>query len=115
KKSWYENLLWPGTNVLEHADRLAAEGNIDAAIATYQKAVQLEPLRFEARWNLASLLARTNQFDAALEQYQFILDQWSHDRETQLAMVDVLTTAGRLDEAEKTLNELMATKPDDAE
>lgn len=115
RKRWQQDLLWPGSDVLKQADELAASGNIDGALVMYQKAVQLEPLRFEARAKLAALLARENKTDAALEQYDFILDQWSDDLPVLAAMADVLTAAGRFDEAEGRLAQMMEKAPNSGE
>ena len=53
---------------------LASRGQVDEAIAHYQKALEIEPDYAEAHYNLGSVLAGRGQVDEAIAHYQKALE-----------------------------------------
>lgn len=111
RKAVYTSQLWPGDNLLEHAEHLARQGEILQAIQVYVEIVRREPLRLGARQRLAELLTLNRDYGAALAQYQFLLDQSSQDAAIHQAMAKTCIQAGRLDDARQQLHQSLEIDP----
>ena len=54
---------------------LARQGNIQEAIGHYRRALEIEPVFTEARYNLARALLRQAKFQAAATEYRTVIDE----------------------------------------
>jgi tetratricopeptide (TPR) repeat protein len=85
------------TKTLE-ADRLAAEGNPEEAVAFYKQLIEAEPINFSYREKLASLFLETAQVTDAVEQLR--------------AIADIHLEAGRLDKAQAMADQMAEMDPE---
>ena len=53
-------------------------GNLEQGIACLQKALTLEPQSVDTRYNLALGLQKLNRWEAAIKEYQQLIDRQSH-------------------------------------
>ena len=71
---------WAGYNNLGLA--LSQKGQMDKAIAQYQKCLEINPRDAEARYNLGWAFSQTGQVDEAISQYQKALKINPNDADT---------------------------------
>ena len=81
------------------AENYITKKNIRDAIKIYEKIVELEKDNPNLRLNLAKLYTKEKMFDAAVEQYNWIAENYIE--------------SGKIDEAESILNEALKLKPSD--
>jgi tetratricopeptide (TPR) repeat protein len=81
------------------ADFYCDQGNLDEAMAHFQKAVQIYPDFAEARGGLGSCLFQKGQVDEAISEYQKALKIRPHLAKTHNNLATALAQKGKLDEA----------------
>ena len=90
-----------GVNYARLAKVYAAGNQIDEAIETYQKAVELAPGNAQVHRELAKLHIRKNDFDAAEQAYkqaiQYTGEEWQR-RNIERQIIDLYRRQGKLDE-----------------
>ena len=97
--------LLPG-DAEEHfnlANALHDLGQLDAAAASYRRAVEIKPDYLEAHSNLGVLLKDMGRLDEAETSYRRALQINSNYAEIHCNLGDILTKLGRLEEAEASL------------
>jgi len=75
------------------------KGQVDEAMAHYQKALEINPNDAEAHNNLGNLLFQKGQVDQAMAEYQKALGINPNDAEAHNNLANLLFQKGRLDEA----------------
>jgi tetratricopeptide (TPR) repeat protein len=92
---------------------LAADGQPDAAIPRYRRALEIYPGFAAARNNLGIALMRVGRADEAIAQYRMALETEPGDAETHNNLGIALRREGRLDEAVAQYAAALAIRPDD--
>jgi protein O-GlcNAc transferase len=87
-------------------------GQLDAALASYRKAVELKPNYAEAHNNLGTVLQTLGQPDAALSSYRRAVEIEPDFAEAHFNLGDVLRSLGHLDGAEASYHRALKIKPD---
>ena len=90
-------------------------GRDEAALASFGRAVVLDPTLVDTRRRLGNALARSGDFAGALERYDEVLARRPGDAATLLQRGTVRANLGQLDEALTDLQAAAAAEPDDAE
>ena len=94
---------------------LAGRGQIDSAIAHYQKALEIKPDYAEAHNNLGNALAGRGQIDSAIVHYRRALEIKPDCAEACSNLGNVLTSRGQIDSAIAYYQNALEIKPDYAE
>src|SRR2546422_62253 len=105
------------TSASEHVNqgtKSLEEGNVDAAIEHYQKAVALNPEDEDAHYNLGLAYARKGDARAAEEQYREALRIYPEYSEAHNNLGNLLAAQGKLEEAVTHLKEAVSISPTDA-
>ncbi|HEY8503562.1 MAG TPA: tetratricopeptide repeat protein [Gemmataceae bacterium] len=100
-------LIWRG-QVLERS------GDPGEAIASYRRAVAADPGHAEARRHLALALVRSDRAEEAAAHLERLCAE-SPDPELLLGLARCRRSTGRVDEARRLLDEVLAARPDDPE
>ncbi|MCB9896887.1 MAG: tetratricopeptide repeat protein [Planctomycetes bacterium] len=102
-----------GRAELECARGFLARGRRDgdAAVAAYEKVLELVPDQPQALLGLARCKSDAADYDAARELLDKCLSRDAHDLDALLALADVEGDAGRPDEAEAALRRVLEVKP----
>jgi tetratricopeptide (TPR) repeat protein len=87
-------------------------GDTNRALVCYRVAKMIEPRDFQNRRNLANLLAKQGQLDAAETEFDSLLADNSTDYQNHLGLADLLARQGRADESYFQLNETLRLYPD---
>ena len=82
-------------------------GNKEQAIASYQKALELNPNDTKTRFNLANLYHETKKSDLAKSNYEEVLKQKPNDEETMFLLAVLEQEQGATDKAIKYYNEIL--------
>ena len=93
---------------------LFERGNVDEAVAQYQKSLQIKPNHPEAQNNLGNALFRKGRVDEAIAHYQKALEIKPRDAVFQCNLGNALFRKGRVDEAIAHYQEALEINPDDA-
>jgi tetratricopeptide (TPR) repeat protein len=94
-------------------ERQRAKGQVDEAIATYEKAVAAHPLDPSPRYNLATLLLAKGDKEAALGHLDAYLAAFPEDPDALFLRAGLHADAGRLEQAVKDLTVLRRVAPGD--
>jgi tetratricopeptide (TPR) repeat protein len=97
------------------AAMLADQGQVDEAVAHYQRALALNPNYAEAHNNLANALMARNRINEAIEHYQRAVEIDPECIAAENSLAGLLTERGRLDEAAAHFRHVLRLKPDYAE
>ncbi len=97
---------------LEEARRLAAEGNVDGALAEYAETVAQDRHITEAYIEAAQLLAQRGDWDQAVEVLQRGLDVKPDHPELHLSLAQALIAGDNWDEAVGEIHWLLKNAPD---
>jgi len=104
---------WIGHNNLGKA--LTDRGQVDEAIAHFQRALAIRPDYAMAHYNLGELLHQRGQLDEAIAHFQRALEIQPRYADAHNNLAIALLQRGRLDEAMTHLQQALAIQPDDAE
>ncbi len=106
----------------EHAEIYRVMGGIEvlhgreaAAREHFQKSVELDPERLDARLKLANALARAGDLEGALEHYDVILERQPESSEILVKRATALINLRRPDDALAAFERALAASPDDPE
>ena len=88
---------WMAENNLGIA--LVAKGDVDNAIAHYQKSLQLHSNYPQTHYNLANALVRKGNVDGAIEEARVAIDLYSNDPDAHVVLGTALLAKGLVDEA----------------
>jgi protein O-mannosyl-transferase len=115
---WTHTLACTSRNGLAHYScgvALADQGDVDAAIIQYRKALEIRPDFKEARVNLGGALASRGQIDAAIGHYQKVLEINPRNAESHYNLGVVLAGRGETDAAIAHFRKALEIRPDYAE
>lgn len=88
-------------------------GNIDEAIATTNKILDLEPYTYEAWINLGKLYSMNEDYERAIDAFDFALTVNDADSNIIKLKAHCLSLSGRAMEAIDIFNDLLLSNPDD--
>ena len=94
---------------------LRAQGKLDEAIASYQRALALKPDHADAHYKLGNALRDRNKLEAAVAAYRRALALKPGFAEAHGNLGNALKSQGKLDEAVASYRRVLALKPDFAE
>jgi len=86
-------------------------GDVLGAIQAYERALDLDPGRLDARSNLGAALAHLSRFDEAVEQYQKALEIDPGQNAVRLNLGLAQYKSSHVDEAAKTFQEALRREP----
>jgi protein O-mannosyl-transferase len=101
---------WMAQNNLGNA--LLQKGQLDEAIAHYQKAFEIQPGYAEARNNLGNALLQKGQLDAAIAQFQSVLETQPGFAMAHYNLGTALLLKGQMDEAIVQFKKTLEIQPD---
>ena len=78
------------------------------AIAAYQKALSLDPVQHEPRFNLGSLYARQGRYQRAIAEYRKFIEHFPEHPEARYSLGNILLKTERYDEALTQYERLLA-------
>jgi len=87
--------------LLNRGAALSQKGDLPGAIAAWQRATQLDPLRNDAFFNIGYVSLLKNDFDLATKSLNESLNLRGHDSEALFLLGRVYQRQGRLDESQK--------------
>lgn len=90
---------------------LSQKGEIDQAIAHYQKTLEMEPDFADAEYNLGNALVEKNEIDNAIIHCQRAVGLRPNDPEVQLALGNALLRKGMVEEAITHYEKAVALRP----
>jgi predicted O-linked N-acetylglucosamine transferase (SPINDLY family) len=93
---------------------LFRSGRRDEAIASFARAIELDPQYAEAHFNLGSALRRTGESEAAIASYRKALDLRPNLMAAHLGIGEVLSDLGRFAEAIAAFDRALALEPNAA-
>jgi len=99
---WTHTLACTSNNGVAHNNlgmALISKGQVDQAIAQYQKALEIQPRSALFHFNLGVAFAQKGQVDKAIEQYQKAVDLQPDYLQARNNLGDALLRTGRTDEA----------------
>ena len=88
-------------------------GREAAAREHFEKSLELDPERLDARLKLANNLARAGAFEPALSHYDFILERQPENAEILVKRATALINLRRPDDALRAFDQAVAASPDD--
>ena len=94
---------------------LFQKGQVDDAVAQYEKALEIYPNYAVAHYSLGNALLQKGQLDEALTQYQKAVEIDPNDEEAHVNFGNALFQKGQLDEAVAQFQKAVAINPNDAE
>lgn len=94
---------------------LSDDGQLEAAAASLERAVQIDPSYANARTNLGNVLARLGRLDEAANQYRAALELRPESPEDHNNLANVLMSQGKSAEARKHLSLALGLNPRFAE
>lgn len=119
---WHDNLtLWrraldctTGSYVAEYnmGNALVKEGNLEEAVAHFQKSLEIQPDLAEPRYNLANALFNQGKFDAAIVQYRKSLEIEPKNAEALNNLGNALAMKGADEEAVAQYQKALEIQPD---
>jgi protein O-mannosyl-transferase len=96
------------------AINLVQRGEIDEAIAHYDKALELDPSYGEAHYNLANALIRQKRVDEAIGHYQKAVELNPNNTKAYYNLGSVLVQAGRTEEGIALYHKALELNPNNA-
>jgi len=100
---------WAGHNNLGYS--LLQKGQVDEAMAQFQKALEINPNYADARNNFGFTLVQKGQADKAIAQYQMALELNPNYAGAHCNLGDVLLQKGQVDEAMAQLQKALEINP----
>jgi tetratricopeptide (TPR) repeat protein len=94
---------------------LFQKGQVDEAVAQYQKALEINPNYVAAHYNLGNALFQKGQLDEALAQYQKAVEINPNDAEAHVNLGNALFQNEQLDAALAQFQKAIEINPNDAE
>jgi tetratricopeptide (TPR) repeat protein len=94
---------------------LFQKGQVDDAIAQYQKALEINPNYVAAHYNLGNALFQKGQLDEAVAQYRKAVEINPNDAEAHINLGNALFQNEQLDEALAQFQKAIEINPNDAE
>jgi protein O-mannosyl-transferase len=94
---------------------LFQKGQVDEAVAQYQKALEINPNYVAAHYNLGNALFQKGQLEEALAQYQKAVEINPNDAEAHINLGNALFQNEQLDEALAQFQKAIEINPNDAE
>lgn len=107
-------LTFTASDYVKQGNALVFESRYDDAIATYDKALQLDPDLYEAWFGKASSLVMQQEDEEALMAYQAAIDRKPDSAEAWMGQGSVLRKLHKLDAALAAYNRALELKPEDA-
>ena len=101
----------PLATVYQEGRRLAAAGDLTAAIERYGQALELDPDHLESRFGLAEVLGQLGRFDAAVSEFNRVIDGASTYLPAHRGRLVALVLADRFDEARAELQATLRAFP----
>ncbi|MBN3939407.1 serine protease, partial [Nostoc sp. NMS9] len=95
-------------------DALYDQKKLDAAVAAYEKAIQLNPNYADAYYNLGNALSEQKKLDAAVTAYQKAIQLNPNDAKAYYNLGIALTQQKKLDAAVAVLQKVIQLNPNDA-
>ena len=86
----------------EKGEYLYSKGDIDGAIAAFEKARELKPDAYEVHLNLINMYFKKNQFDRAIEECKILIQLKPNNQEAHVMMANLLRSKG---ESKKAIEE----------
>lgn len=90
---------------------LEQQGLSEEASDMYRESLELDPKSLAARYNFASTLVRSGQFDEAEKQFHLVIDK-EPDAKSYTGLSIVLAEQGKLDESRSAINRALKIEPD---
>jgi len=115
---WTDTLAKNPNSWLGHCDlglALFQKGQVDDAIAQYEKAVEVFPNYVAAHYNLGNALLQKGELDKALAQYKRAVEIDPNDAEAHVNLGNALFQKEQLDEAVAQFQKAVEINPNDAE
>src|SRR5271165_4851418 len=115
---WTDTLAKNPNSWLGHCNlglALFQKGQVDDAIAQYEKAVEVFPNYVAAHYNLGNALLQKGELDKALAQYKRAVEIDPNDAEAHVNLGNALFQKEQLDEAVAQFQEAVEINPNDAE
>ncbi len=127
---YYEYDFEKASTLLAHAQRLSMQhpgvyllrgnleslrGNVEASLAAYDMAIELDPLYPAARSNKGVALMFARCYSEAETQFSTLLDEFPQRSNTRNSLGTVLLMADRHDEAFELYSSMLAHDPDDTD
>jgi len=115
---WTDTLAKNPISWLGHCNlglALFQKGQVDDAIAQYEKAVEIYPNYVAAHYNLGNALLQKGQLDKALAQYEKAVEIDPNDAEAHINLGNALFQKEQLDEAVAQFQKALEINPNDAE
>src|SRR5271166_6066450 len=115
---WTDTLAKNPDSWLGHCNlglALFQKGQVDDAIAQYEKALEIYPNYVAAHYNLGNALLQKGQLDAALAQYEKAVEIDPNDAAAHINLGNALFQKEQLDEAVAQFQKAVEINPNDAE
>jgi Flp pilus assembly protein TadD len=115
---WTDTLAKNPNSFMGHCNLgvvLFEKGQVDEAVAQYQKALEINPNYLAAHYNLGNALFRKGQQDEAIAEYQKALEINPNDAEAHINLGNALFQKEELDEAVGQFQKALEINPNDAE
>ena len=115
---WTDTLAKNPNSWLGHCNlglALFQQGQVDDAIAQYQKAVEIYPNYVAAHYNLGNALLQKGQLDTALAQYEKAVEIDPNDAAAHINLGNAFFQKQQLDEAVAQFEKAVEINPNDAE
>lgn len=93
------------------AGLLLEKGDVDEAIAHFEKAVEIWPGHAEAHNNLGNALLQKGRADEALVHFQKVLEHWPNEAEAHNNIGGILLQQGKIDEAIAQFEKVLSENP----
>jgi tetratricopeptide (TPR) repeat protein len=98
-----------------YAFALSKAGQVDAAIAAYQKALRIDPIFHEAHYNLAMLYVQRADYASAVQHLSAILSIEGANIRANMKLAEIYATQGKLPLARQHLQQVLKADPQDRE
>jgi tetratricopeptide (TPR) repeat protein len=115
---WTDTLAGNPNSFMGHCSlgvALFEKGQVDDAVAQYEKALEINPNYVAAHYNLGNALFRKGQLDEAIAQFQKALEINPKDAEAHINLGNALLQKEQLDEAVGQFQKAVEINPNDAE
>lgn len=116
---WVQQLIQLDAGNAQHHYALGEirrrQGQADAALAAYRRALELAPTHAEAHYSLALLLRDHGQQAEAIGHFEAAIAQQPQHQQAHLQLGNLLLAGWALDQAEAVYRRLLALAPDHAE
>jgi tetratricopeptide (TPR) repeat protein len=93
-------------------------GHTDAAIASANKSIEIDPQEIEGHSTLAWVLTHSGQYQKAIEKYDQILKDFADNaevvRRVRYMLSNVYVQTGEMEKSEQALEQILKEHPDDA-